>query len=60
MKIDVEKNAKEEYKLFINDELILEDRMLSKIVKKIEQYLKMRFLPDTEKRGLAKIGEFFQ
>ena len=50
MEIDVVKNKTRQYELYIQRELILRTEQLSDIVNKIEEYLKMRYLP-TQKKG---------
>lgn len=46
MKIEVTKNKDNKFELRIQEELILVHEKLSVIVAKIEQYLKMRFIPE--------------
>lgn len=48
MEIDVVKKS-DKFQLYIQGEMVLEDRMLSNIVIKIEEILKTRYLPPQEK-----------
>ena len=56
MKFEV-KLKKREFELKIDSEVILETIMLSEVVDKIEQYLKMRYLPAKKKNLFDKFME---
>lgn len=56
MKIEVNQRKDKKFELKIGDEEILVHEKLSAVVNKIEQYLKMRFLPEEQKGGV--IGLF--
>jgi|GEM_PF-6869575 len=58
MKIEVTQEKDGKFKLVIGDETILTHGRLSFIVRKIEQYLKMRFLPE-EKTKLGSLADDF-
>jgi len=61
MNIQVNQLKNGRYQLKIGDEIIMVHEKLSSIVSKIEQYLKMRFLADDKKGGLAgKLQDFLK
>ena len=54
MKFEV-KMEKNLFVLSIDGERILENQKLSTVVNKIEDYLKIRYLPEREKKGFSKV-----